>query len=37
MDYRKEIEEKGFFIGLHTEVITKKELSFLTNNLLKLN
>ncbi|MDC0370038.1 DegT/DnrJ/EryC1/StrS family aminotransferase, partial [Pelagibacteraceae bacterium] len=33
----QEIEERGFFIGLHTEVITKKELSFLTNNLLKLN
>jgi CDP-6-deoxy-D-xylo-4-hexulose-3-dehydrase len=33
----EEIEKKGFFIGLHTKVITSKELNHLTTNLLKLD
>tara|TARA_B100001057_G_scaffold476480_1_gene544516 strand:- start:4922 stop:6115 length:1194 start_codon:yes stop_codon:yes gene_type:complete len=31
-----EIEKRGFFIGLHTKKISNKELSFLCNNLLKI-
>ena len=33
----QEIENRGFFIGLHTKNIEKKELIKLTNNLLSIN
>ena len=33
----QEVEERGFFIGLHTNKIEKREISHLTNNLLKIN
>jgi len=32
----QEIEERGFFIGLHTEKINQKTVKFLTNKLLKI-
>ncbi len=33
----QEIEDRGFFIGLHTEQIKQIEVNFLTNKLLKIN
>tara|TARA_B100001996_G_scaffold90045_1_gene66801 strand:- start:1660 stop:2904 length:1245 start_codon:yes stop_codon:yes gene_type:complete len=33
----QEIEERGFFIGLHTERIKQKTVKFLTNKLLKID
>ena len=33
----QEIEDRGFFIGLHTEKISEKKLNFLTNKLLKIS
>ncbi|MFL2889649.1 MAG: aminotransferase class I/II-fold pyridoxal phosphate-dependent enzyme [Pelagibacteraceae bacterium] len=33
----QEIEDRGFFIGLHTENINSQQLSHLTNKLLKIN
>ena len=33
----QEIEERGFFIGLHTKPISNKDLNFLVRNLLKIN
>ena len=33
----QEIENRGFFIGLHTKEIKKKEIIKLTNNLLNIN
>ena len=33
----QEIEDRGFFIGLHTEKISEKKLSYLTNKLLKIS
>jgi CDP-6-deoxy-D-xylo-4-hexulose-3-dehydrase len=33
----QEIEDRGFFIGLHTRNIEKKEIIKLTNNLLSIN
>ncbi len=33
----QEIEDRGFFIGLHNENISPKEVKFLTNNLLRIN
>ena len=33
----QEIEDRGFFIGLHTKNIEKKDLFKLTNNLLSIN
>ncbi|MDC0488525.1 DegT/DnrJ/EryC1/StrS family aminotransferase [Pelagibacteraceae bacterium] len=33
----QEIEDRGFFIGLHTKNIEKKEVIKLTNNLLNIN
>ena len=32
----QEIEDRGFFIGLHTNLIEKNKLKFLTKNLLKI-
>jgi CDP-6-deoxy-D-xylo-4-hexulose-3-dehydrase len=32
-----EVEKRGFFIGLHTTRISKKDLDFLTLNLLKID
>ena len=32
----QEIEERGFFIGLHTKKINQKTVKFLTNKLLKI-
>jgi CDP-4-dehydro-6-deoxyglucose reductase, E1 len=32
----QEVEERGFFIGLHTDPITQKELNLLIKNLLKI-
>ena len=32
----QEIENRGFFIGLHTNKIDEKKLKFLSNNLLKI-
>ncbi len=33
----QEIEDRGFFIGLHTDKIDEKKLTFLTNKLLKIS
>jgi len=33
----QDIENRGFFIGLHTKNIEEKELIKLTNNLLSVN
>ena len=33
----EEIEKRGFFIGLHNEKISPKEVKLLTNNLLKVD
>jgi CDP-6-deoxy-D-xylo-4-hexulose-3-dehydrase len=33
----QEIENRGFFIGLHTKNIKEKEIIKLTNNLLSIN
>ena len=37
-DFRnaQEIEDRGFFIGLHTDLISNKDLVFLINNLLNI-
>ena len=32
----QDLEERGFFIGLHTEPISKNNLDYLVNNLLKI-
>jgi len=32
----QEVEDRGFFIGLHTNLIEKNKLKFLTKNLLKI-
>jgi CDP-6-deoxy-D-xylo-4-hexulose-3-dehydrase len=32
-----EIEKRGFFIGLHTQKITSKEVNYITENLLSLD
>ena len=32
-----EIEERGFFIGLHTKKITNSQLKNITNNFLKID
>ena len=32
----QEVEDRGFFIGLHTNLIKKNKLNFLTKNLLKI-
>ena len=32
----QEVEDRGFFIGLHTNLIKKNKLKFLTKNLLKI-
>ena len=32
----QEIEDRGFFIGLHTDLISNKDLVFLINNLLNI-
>jgi len=31
------VEERGFFIGLHTKIITKKQVKFLADKLLKID
>jgi CDP-4-dehydro-6-deoxyglucose reductase, E1 len=33
----QEIEDRGFFIGIHTESISNKKLSFISEKLLKIN
>jgi len=33
----QEIEDRGFFIGIHTETISNKKLSFISEKLLKIN
>ena len=33
----QEIEDRGFFIGIHTDLISDKKLSFITEKLLKIN
>ena len=33
----QEIENRGFFIGLHAKNLEKKEIIKLTNNLLSIN
>jgi len=33
----QEIENRGFFIGIHTEKISRSTLNFLTSNLLMIN
>ena len=33
----QEIEDRGFFIGIHTEPISNKKLSFISEKLLKIN
>ena len=33
----QEIEDRGFFIGIHTDLITDKKLSFISEKLLKIN
>ena len=33
----QEIEDRGFFIGLHDKIIVEKDIKKLTNNLLNIN
>ena len=33
----QEIEDKGFFIGIHVEKISRKQLKFLEENLLEIS
>ena len=33
----QEIEDRGFFIGIHTDLITDKKLSFIREKLLKID
>ena len=35
--FANEIENRGFFIGLHTKPINKNTLDFLVKNLMKID
>ena len=35
--YAQEIEDRGFFIGIHTSPISEKKLAFIKNKLLSIN